>query len=137
MSFLIFFFSILFLSTPSRFVFLESSKLLLCSQHTFKRLLSHSATNMATPHPRVRVAILDDYQGVALTSADWSPLKDRVTINVFRDTLHGEDALVERLKEFEIICAMRERTKFPRSLLDRLPNLKCVVISLLMEHNIV
>ena len=92
---------------------------------------------MATHHPRVRVAILDDYQGVALTSADWSPLKDRVTINVFRDTLHGEDALVERLKEFEIICAMRERTKFPRSLLDRLPNLKCVVISLLMEHNIV
>lgn len=71
-----------------------------------------------------RVAILDDYQGVALTSADWSPLKDKVSLDVFRDTLLDEDALVERLYPYEIICAMRERTKFFKPLLDRLPNLK-------------
>ncbi|KDR84880.1 hypothetical protein GALMADRAFT_54008 [Galerina marginata CBS 339.88] len=72
----------------------------------------------------VRVAILDDYQNVALKSADWSPLKGKVAIDVFADTLADEDALVQRLKDYEIICAMRERTKFPRSLLNRLPNLR-------------
>ena len=70
------------------------------------------------------VAILDDYQGIALTSADWSSLLDYVEIDVFRDTLSDEDTLVERLQPYEVICAMRERTKFTRSLIERLPNLK-------------
>ncbi|KAH9487036.1 Glyoxylate reductase [Psilocybe cubensis] len=74
----------------------------------------------------VQIAILDDYQGVALTSADWSPLNGRATIDVFQDTLHDEDSLVQRLKKYDIICAMRERTKFPRTLLDRLPNLRLI-----------
>lgn len=73
---------------------------------------------------RAQVAILDDYQGVALTSANWSPLQDRIDIDVFRDTLTDEDDLVQRLGKYEIICAMRERTKFPPSLLDRLPKLR-------------
>lgn len=73
-----------------------------------------------------RVAILDDYQNVGLTTADWSSLKDRVSIDVFHDTLHDEDALVERLHSYPIICAMRERTKFPASLLSRLTNLKLI-----------
>ena len=73
-----------------------------------------------------RVAILDDYQRVAFTAADWSPIKDLVTIDVFTETLADEDALVARLEPYEIICAMRERTKFPASLLDRLPNLKLI-----------
>ena len=77
---------------------------------------------MATPIPRV--AILDDYQGVALSSADWTPLKGRVVIDVFRETILDEDGLVRRLEGYNIICAMRERTKFPRSLLDRLPKLQ-------------
>ena len=76
------------------------------------------------PTARLRVAILDDYQGVALTSADWSPLRDRVDIEVFRDTLTNDDDLIRRLEKYEIICAMRERTKFPPSLLDRLPKLR-------------
>ena len=74
--------------------------------------------------PIHRVAILDDYQGVALSSADWTPLKGRVVIDVFRDTILDEDGLVRRLEGYDIICAMRERTKFPRSLLDRLPKLR-------------
>ena len=75
-----------------------------------------------------RVAILDDYQGVALSSADWTPLKGRVIIDVFRDTILDDDGLVCRLEDYEIICAMRERTKFPRSLLDRLPKLQYVFL---------
>ena len=73
-----------------------------------------------------KVAILDDYQRVALMLADWSPLQGRVKVDVYTETLHDEDALVERLKPYAIICAMRERTKFPASLLDKLPNLKFI-----------
>jgi len=75
---------------------------------------------------KTRVAILDDYQHVAFTAADWSPIKDKLSIDVFDETLHSEDALVARLAPYAIICAMRERTKFPASLLDRLPNLKLI-----------
>ena len=71
-----------------------------------------------------RVAVLDDYQGIALKSADWSPLDGRVTIDVFREHISDEDELVEKLEPYTIICAMRERTKFPRSVLERLPNLR-------------
>jgi phosphoglycerate dehydrogenase-like enzyme len=73
-----------------------------------------------------RVAILDDYQEVSQKCADWGVLKDRVTIDTYTDTIRDEDALVDRLKPYEIICAMRERTPFTKSLLDRLPNLKYV-----------
>ena len=59
-----------------------------------------------------RVAILDDYQKVAFTFADWSALKGRVAIDVFTDTISDEDALVERLEPYNVICAMRARTKF-------------------------
>ena len=78
---------------------------------------------MAAP---VKLAILDDYQHVALTITDWSSLRDRVAIDVYDETLADEDALVQRLEPYQIICAMRERTKFPASLLDRLPNLKFI-----------
>ena len=71
-----------------------------------------------------RLAIIDDYQGVALQMADWSSLDGEVEITVFRDTLAGEDALAERLRDFEIVCIMRERTPFPRSLFEKLPKLE-------------
>lgn len=75
----------------------------------------------------MRIALLDDYQGVALDSADWSALQAKAEITVFRDTITDADALVERLRDFEIIGIMRERTPFPRSLLERLPKLKLLV----------
>jgi phosphoglycerate dehydrogenase-like enzyme len=75
----------------------------------------------------MRLAILDDYQHAALTLADWDSLKPAVTAQTFHDTLTNEDALVERLRDFEIIVAMRERTKFPRALIERLPKLKLLV----------
>jgi phosphoglycerate dehydrogenase-like enzyme len=79
---------------------------------------------MDSPRP-VKVAILDDYQRVALALADWSRLKG-ADISVFEDTLADPEALARRLHPFEVICAMRERTRFPRDLLERLPNLKLI-----------
>ncbi|KIJ26141.1 hypothetical protein M422DRAFT_272834 [Sphaerobolus stellatus SS14] len=73
-----------------------------------------------------RIAILDDYQGVALTLGDWSALQGKVQIDVYQDTLLDEGALVERLKPYGIICTMRERTKITTQLLDKLPNLKLI-----------
>jgi phosphoglycerate dehydrogenase-like enzyme len=72
----------------------------------------------------MRIAVLDDYQGVALSLADWQALGGTVT--VFRDTVGG-DALVERLQPFEVICAMRERTPLPAAVIGALPNLKLIV----------
>ncbi|KAJ6519721.1 D-isomer-specific 2-hydroxyacid dehydrogenase NAD-binding protein [Mycena sanguinolenta] len=74
----------------------------------------------------LRVAICDDYQQVAFKFADWSPIAQRVSIDVFSDTLADEDLLVKRLADYDIICAMRERTKFPASLMDRLPKLRLI-----------
>lgn len=85
---------------------------------------------------KARVAILDDYQDVALDCADWRTVSQEVEIEVFHDHLTEEDALAERLHAFEIICAMRERTPFPRSLLTRLPNLKLLVTSGMRNRSI-
>lgn len=72
----------------------------------------------------MRVAILDDYQAVALSCADWGRLRRDIEVAAFADHVADEDQLVARLAPFEIVCRMRERTPFPRSLLQRLPNLK-------------
>ena len=74
----------------------------------------------------VKVAILDDYLGVALTMADWSDVADRATITVFNDHLADPDALVERLQPFDVVCVMRERTPLPRQVIERLPRLKMI-----------
>jgi phosphoglycerate dehydrogenase-like enzyme len=74
-----------------------------------------------------KVAILDDYQGVALSMADWASLGGDVHVQAFRDHLAEERALTYRLEPFDVIVAMRERTPFPKSLLDRLPRLRLLV----------
>lgn len=75
----------------------------------------------------MRVAILDDYQGVALAMADWSVLAPTCDVQVFRDHLFDIEALAERLRDFEIVTCMPERTPFGRDLLKRLPNLRLLV----------
>ena len=75
----------------------------------------------------MKVAVLDDYQDVALQLADWSALPDGWEPVVFRDHLADEDALVERLQGFDAVIGMRERTAFPRSALTRLPNLRLLI----------
>jgi phosphoglycerate dehydrogenase-like enzyme len=75
----------------------------------------------------VRCAILDDYQNVALKSADWSTVKGDVDIKVFDTHLGGPDKVIAALKDFAIVVAMRERTGFPRAVIEALPNLKLLI----------
>jgi phosphoglycerate dehydrogenase-like enzyme len=75
---------------------------------------------------KYKIAVLDDYQNVALESADWSVLRDRADITVFRDHLDDPDAVIERLLPFDVVCVMRERTPLPRNVIERLPNLKLI-----------
>src|SRR3954464_7056617 len=74
-----------------------------------------------------RIAVLDDYQYVAATYADWSRLPEPVEAVEFADHVDDLKTLVRRLQPFDVIIAMRERTPFPRALLERLPNLKLLV----------
>lgn len=73
-----------------------------------------------------RVAVLDDYQSVALTIVDWTVLPPDAEVTAFQNHLSETDAVAERLKDFEIVVAMRERTPFPRSLMEALPKLRLV-----------
>jgi phosphoglycerate dehydrogenase-like enzyme len=76
-------------------------------------------------HP-INVAILDDYQGVALSCADWSKVRQRASLTVFSDHLTDPDTLADRLSPFDVLCVMRERTPLPASLLKRLPKLRLI-----------
>ena len=76
----------------------------------------------------MRCAILDDYQNVALKLADWSPIAGKVDIKVF-DQWIPPGQVTATLKDFEIICAMRERTRFPRQVLEALPHLRLLITS--------
>jgi phosphoglycerate dehydrogenase-like enzyme len=75
----------------------------------------------------MRVALLDDYQQVALSMADWGALGPDYDIQAFAEHISDEDALVERLQDFEVVMAMRERTALPRVVLGRLPKLRLIV----------
>ena len=72
----------------------------------------------------IKLAVLDDYQSVALEAADWSLIEPAVAISVFDKHLGDADAVVRALDEFDIIVAMRERTPFPQNVLGRLPRLR-------------
>jgi phosphoglycerate dehydrogenase-like enzyme len=72
-------------------------------------------------------AILDDYQNVALTMADWSNVRTDVEIKVFNEHLGFADKVIAALKDFAIVCAMRERTAFPREVIEALPELKLLI----------
>ena len=76
---------------------------------------------------RLRCAILDDYINLSRRSADWSKVEDRVDITVFSHPFASPEAAATALKDFEIICAMRERTPFPRTMFEALPNLKLLI----------
>lgn len=73
------------------------------------------------------IAILDDYQNAALRMADWSRLQRDHRVVVFNERLPDLDAVAKALQPFEVVGIMRERTPFPRALLERLPNLKLIV----------
>jgi D-3-phosphoglycerate dehydrogenase len=75
----------------------------------------------------VKAAILDDYQNVALKLADWSPVAKDVDITVFDKPFAGPDAAIKALQGFAIIVGMRERTPFPRKVIEALPDLKLLI----------
>jgi phosphoglycerate dehydrogenase-like enzyme len=75
----------------------------------------------------MRVAILDDYQQVALASADWSAVRERAEIHVFTTHIGRTEALVNALEPFDVIVAMRERTPFDAERLSQLPRLRLLV----------
>ncbi|MFI8206163.1 D-2-hydroxyacid dehydrogenase family protein [Streptomyces sp. NPDC085937] len=78
---------------------------------------------------RLRCAVLDDFQDVATTIADWSPVRDRVDVTSFTEHFTTEDELAAAIADFDIVVTLRERVPFPASLLARLPRLKLVVAS--------
>jgi D-3-phosphoglycerate dehydrogenase len=78
---------------------------------------------------RLRCAILDDYINLSRQVADWSKVEDRIDITVFNEPFASPEAAAHALKDFEIICAMRERTPFPRTLFAALPKLKLLITS--------
>jgi len=75
----------------------------------------------------LNVAILDDYQNSALEMANWGKLSGKAKITVFNDHVHDREVLIKRLRKFQLICAMRERTPFPKEVLESLPDLKLLV----------
>mgnify|MGYP001125254231 CR=1 FL=1 len=75
----------------------------------------------------VAIAILDDYQNVAHSFADWSRVEAAHQVKVFDYAFASEEAARRELQGFDVVCCMRERTPFPRSLIEGLPNLKLIV----------
>ncbi|HXP64150.1 MAG TPA: D-2-hydroxyacid dehydrogenase family protein [Steroidobacteraceae bacterium] len=75
---------------------------------------------------RVKIAVLDDYQGVALKMADWSAVSTRAQLDIYNDHLADLDAVAKRLHPYDVVCVMRERTPLKRELIERLPNLKLI-----------
>ncbi len=73
----------------------------------------------------MKIAVLDDFQDVARSLADWGQLDGKADLTFFTDNVRDE-ALVQRLLPFDVLVAIRERTAFPRSLIERLPNLRLI-----------
>lgn len=84
----------------------------------------------------MRVAIIDDYQGAAIASADWSAVRERAVVAAYADHVADEAVLAERLIDAEIVVAMRERTPFPRALFERLPNLRLLITTGMRNQSI-
>jgi phosphoglycerate dehydrogenase-like enzyme len=74
-----------------------------------------------------KIAVLDDYQQVAMTFADWAPIMQAAEVTVFSDHLFEEAEVVSRLKDFDVVCVMRERTPLKEVILKQLPSLKLIV----------
>ena len=75
----------------------------------------------------IRAAILDDYQNVAMSMADWSPLAKDVEITVFNEPFADQQAAIKALQGFQVVVGMRERTPFPRAVIEALPELKLLI----------
>jgi phosphoglycerate dehydrogenase-like enzyme len=75
----------------------------------------------------IKIAVLDDYQQVALQMADWLDVQKKADVTIFADHLADEPSIIERLRPFHVLCIMRERTPLNRATLSALPDLKLIV----------
>jgi len=75
----------------------------------------------------LRAAILDDYQDVALKYADWTTIAQDVEVTVFNEPFKDQADTIEKLQGFQIIAGMRERTPFPRAVIEALPDLRLLI----------
>ncbi|WEK17752.1 MAG: D-2-hydroxyacid dehydrogenase family protein [Candidatus Pedobacter colombiensis] len=75
----------------------------------------------------LQIAILDDYQNVAFSFGDWSTILKKAQVVTFNDHITDQDAIIQRLMPFHVICVMRERTPLTRAILSGLPNLKLII----------
>ena len=75
----------------------------------------------------IRAAILDDYQNVAMSFADWSPIEKDVEVKIFTAPFKSRDEAIKALQGFAVIVGMRERTPFPRAMIEALPDLKLLI----------
>lgn len=77
----------------------------------------------------MRVAVLDDWQEIAKQSADWTSLQERAEVVFFEKPFRDADETAKALADFEVLIPMRERTRFPKAMLDRLPKLRMIALT--------
>jgi phosphoglycerate dehydrogenase-like enzyme len=77
----------------------------------------------------IKVAILDDWQSVAHSSADWSELAQQAELVFFKEPFASPDELIQKISEFDVVIAMRERSAFPKAVIDRLTNLRLIALT--------
>ena len=87
----------------------------------------HTLPNIMNTNSSPKIAVLDDYQQVAFKFTDWSAITEKAEVQVFHDHIADEQAVIDRLQPFDVVCAMRERTPLKRNILSQLPNLKLIV----------
>ena len=75
----------------------------------------------------MKIAILDDYQQVAMQSADWKSLPAGTEVHSFAENIAEPADLIKKLQPYDVVIAMRERTRFPAQVIDALPNLKLMI----------
>jgi len=91
---------------------------------------------MPTNQEPFRIAVLDDYQNVALSMANWAVLDGQATVTVFNDHLPDTDAVVAGLRPFDVVCVMRERTPMTRAVISRLPKLRLIASTAMRNASI-
>ena len=78
---------------------------------------------------KIKVAVLDDYQNITHTFANWNSLDNQIELSIFNKYIGADIDLIDKLIDFEVLCLMRERTPLPEKLISKLPNLKLVITS--------
>ena len=77
----------------------------------------------------INVIVLDDYQDVSKKFGNWDSLNGKINLKIINKHLQNKEDLIDNLKNFDVICLMRERTKITADIIESLPNLKLVITS--------